>query len=150
MENRSPPERVLPACRQLSEVREGNDFPLGVGRNRTGDKAFAEPCLTTWPRRRGKSIVFKMGGHVKEFWSCQERYSPGARNSRFYQRTGARRLRRQEERGRSPRASRGKIPNPSYSRIGRSTRGSEFSTFQKSDGKSFPSRTSLAGLPAIV
>ena len=30
----------------------------GEGRNRTGDRAFAEPCLTTWlPRLEGRETV---------------------------------------------------------------------------------------------
>jgi hypothetical protein len=29
----------------------------GEDRNRTGDRAFAEPCLTTWLPRRGKRDV---------------------------------------------------------------------------------------------
>ena len=32
----------------------------GVGRNRTDDEAFAEPCLTTWLPRRNLKITLEM------------------------------------------------------------------------------------------
>ncbi len=44
-------------------TKSENDSPReskigGEGRNRTGDRAFAEPCLTTWlPRLKGRETV---------------------------------------------------------------------------------------------
>lgn len=40
------------SCVSTSSTIQAFVVRLGVGRIRTGGQAFAEPCLTTWPRRQ--------------------------------------------------------------------------------------------------
>ena len=46
--------------KKTAPPRECSTEVKGVGRNRTDDEAFAEPCLTTWLPRRINILKFRI------------------------------------------------------------------------------------------